>query len=809
MMARMSFARTCVVLLALVTSVSSGCAEDAPNPRPNEAVIARFTLPADGSTPRFLEVPFPADVYLRDGRVMETIPGFSDVITANDTYIGHELAQMDGFSRTTHAFFRIDDLGAPKDQDGDVAPADVDPGSLPARETDCTSDSSAVFLIDMAATDPSKARVPCRAEYHDDRRFGSTTRPLLAVGPARGIVLEEAHAYAAIVTSRVKTTKGKAIQASEAFETVKGFWRERVDAATRLLGGALAGASIVAIAPYTTHTRTREIYELRDALEKEPTPALAWDSASMAPMGAARFAKAPLPGFTATLDEWLGVVASKDKLTDGSDDPSNELPVRAHDKIASIGTAVFEANYYLRELGTYTTVDHATFNRDATGRIIASATRPKQKIWVTIAVPDAPMPASGYPALVVQHGMGSSRAYLLDVVNEIAKAGFVAVAVDSLTFGARAYDPEARKDVTTAYQGPMGATYKGPDGLSDAPPTVPLDLFGQLANLGAFRDQLRQAAIDTAQLVRVLRGGPDLSPLRVSATVPKIDPDRIGYFGESLGSVEGEVACAIEPGVKAWFFSVGGGGIILEAAAHAPGLGAYVGPFAGIEWHFLRDRFTASHLVVNLIQTILEPADALAYAPNLVRAPRPVAGRSASPRNVALLEVIWDELVANESGEAFARAVGMGLAAPNVGSNAGTIDLVDERKNTGRVPFVTVMPDATGAVHDTPFPGITAVVIQASPAGHGYDVVRKQAKRSYEIPYLRNDGPTPFVSLGDKAFWVRNPNLPLMETVRRWFTTAFAGSAPSAFVLAPPARDFDDDGFLDAADKAPNDPSIH
>ena len=99
--------------------------------------------------------------------------------------------------------------------------------------------------------------------------------------------------------------------------------------------------------------------------------------------------------------------------------------------------------------------------------------------------------------------------------------------------------------------------------------------------------------------------------------------------------------------------------------------------------------------------------------------------------------------------------------------------------------------------------------MEASPAGHGYDVVRKQAKRSYEIPYLRNDGPTPFVSLGDKAFWVRNPNLPLMETVRRWFTTAFAGSAPSAFVLAPPARDFDDDGFLDAADKAPNDPSVH
>src|SRR6185436_17250640 len=285
-----------------------------------------------------------------------------------------------------------------------------------------------------------------------------------------------------------------------------------------------------------------------------------------------------------------------------------------------------------------------------------------QKIWVTVAVPDAPMPAAGYPAIIVQHGMGSSRAYLLDVVNEIAKAGFVAVAVDSLTFGARAYDADARRDVRSSFEGAPGATYAGPDGLSDSPPTVPLDLFGQLANLGAFRDQLRQAAIDTAELVRLVRSDPDLSPLAVSGTIPRIDPDRVGYLGESLGSVEGEVACAIEPNLKAWFFSVGGGGIILEASAHAPGLGAYIGTFAGLEWHFLRDRFTSSHLLVNLIQTILEPADPLTYAPDLVKAPRRMAGRPPAPRNVALLEVLWDELVANESAETFARAADMPLA---------------------------------------------------------------------------------------------------------------------------------------------------
>jgi hypothetical protein len=117
------------------------------------------------------------------------------------------------------------------------------------------------------------------------------------------------------------------------------------------------------------------------------------------------------------------------------------------------------------------------------------------------------------------------------------------------------------------------------------------------------------------------------------------------------------------------------------------------------------------------------------------------------------------------------------------------------------------MPDIAGAIHDTPNQGMTAVVIQASPAGHGYDIVRKQAKRSYAIPYLRLDEGAPFVSLTDKAFWVRNPNLALTETIRRWFGTAFATGVPSAFVLAPPVRDFDDDGVTDDKDPAPNDPT--
>ena len=120
------------------------------------------------------------------------------------------------------------------------------------------------------------------------------------------------------------------------------------------VGGALAAdkAEIVALTPYTTQKVTQELFAVRDALEGAPAPVLAWDAQTVLPMTNAKFAAKSggvLPaGFTSSLDDWLGVVAAGAKLPDGSDDPDESLPVRAHDKLAAVGTAVFAAPNYLR-----------------------------------------------------------------------------------------------------------------------------------------------------------------------------------------------------------------------------------------------------------------------------------------------------------------------------------------------------------------------------------------------------------------------------------------------------------------------------
>lgn len=789
-------------------------------------VVARFDLTSD-ALPAMLDVPYPTDVYLdATGHVMNPLPGFDAIITQNGDLIERELAEMDGFSRITHAFFRVDDLALPKGDDGSVQSANIDPASLPFDEAACVSDGSSVFLLDLQSTDAAAARVPCRAYFQDDRDIGSEAPPVVTVGPARGIVLEEGHRYAAVMTSRVRDRAGRPVRSSPSFAALQAksapsatekLYQDALGAATPLLAGAFAdGTTIVAIAPFTTHTRARELFQARATLETIPRPSLSFAAQDMAPMGATRFAKlvsGSLPaGFTASLDDWLGIVDPKNHLPEGFDDWDNQLPVRGHDKIAAFGTGVFAAaNFLQTPPGGFDTPAQDHFARDENGNIVQNAAAPTYPIWVSIAVPDAPMPVGGYPTVIVQHGLGASREYLVDVANLFCAQGYLVVGIDSITFGARATEPQFQVDQTTDYVKAPGAKYDGPDAIADNTPqgrNPPTDLFGNFQNLGAFRDQLREAALDTAQLYRVIASDPDLSPLTTDRGTPHIAATHIAYVGESLGSIEGEVAAALEPRIEPWIFSVGGGGFISEAAVHGPGIGALLGAAAGLYFHFLHDRLTEFHPLVNLVQTIVESADPLLYARDLVRAPPSVAGLPPKAHSVMLLECLYDELVANEAGEAWARETGLFLASPNVGSNADVTDLKSPSSGRWHVALPVASPDATGAIHDVPQAGLTGVVVQQDPCDHGSDWVSSKGSHDYAIPYVRYDAPVLYTRL-DASFDIANPYRGAGMQFVRFISDVFAGKVPAVVVQTAPVRDFDGDGVTDDVDLAPSDPTVH
>jgi hypothetical protein len=760
---------------------------------PADAAVAlgptpRFQL-AGTTPPSFLDVPFPSDAYVSNGVVMNPIPGLENLVPRNSQYIAHALGAMNGFSRVALSLFAIDDTSVP--EDGGAVSAIIDPATLPVAETDCASPTSSVFLLDLApgAYPPF---LPCRTEFHDDQPASATT-PVIAAGPARGYVLQEDHEYAVVLTSRIKDTKGRALLPSADMQAVASgaasatgaigtLYTQAYTRAAAILTSSLAtdGASIVAIAPYTTMKKTEELFTLRAALEAAPVPTLAWDATTMAPMGATKFAKvAPdggtLPaGFTASTDAWLGVATQK--LPDGTDDPDVNLPVRAHDQLAAVGTAVFSATSYLQvKPNSYDDVAHATFLYDDAGAPVAQT---PVKIWVTFGIPTSPMPANGYPTVILQHGLSGSREWIMGLANVFATEGWMVVGIDSVTFGARAPEPSLQVDSANEF----GGSYTGPDGFADVE-NGSTDFFGSLLNVLAIGDQFRQAGFDTAQLVKLLRSQPDLSALATgSGTPPVIDKNNIAYFGDSLGAMEGTIASALEPRVKGWFLNVNGGSIFHELAAHSPNISKSLGEAAAINFGITSERFSWSDPLVALLQQTVEPGDPISYAGYLSFNPQPIAGVTPQPRNIIQTEALWDEVVTDEANEALARAAGWGLAVPNVGSNADLLDAAAPDANPRATPLANINPDDAGNIHDTPVSGATAVVVQCSPCSHGSDAVDSIGEDDYALPYA-----PPFVPLTTPLTFTEDYRS-VQTLAVHLFTDAFAGTVPKVKGFTPPVR---------------------
>jgi len=802
----------------------------APAARP----AARFVLAGDAPPP-FLDVPFPSDAYLVGGKIVDPIPGIEALAPQNAELAMRELAQLNGFGRATFASFYVDDPRRPTDGAGIPGFADIDRATLPANEAACVADTSSVFVIDLAA-DAATARVRCRATVHDDYD-SSGARPTVVIGPGLGVLLEEGHRYAAVMTSRVKDKGGAAIGASADFEAIRSgkragaigaMYGDALDRATSLLAGALAadGAKIVAIAPYTTMSTTAEIFALRESLDAAPAPKLAWDAQSLAPMGAVKFA-APvnglLPaGFTASLDDWLGVAPQKA----GADDPDYlATGVLPHDQIAAIGTARYMTpSFLLSKPGGYAAPGHATFARSG-GKIVPSPDRPEVPVWVSFAVPKTPMPASGFPCVIVAHGNPGSRAEMfMFLANVLAARGFIVAAIDALTNGARAPEPEYQVDTLSDWEAAPGAKYKGPDGFSDGidankkpapfyPPNGQydgsrnpgLDFNGQGQSVGAIRDQALQQAIDISSLARVLASDPDLSPLQTGATAPKIDPTKIAYVGGSMGAVTGGVTAAIEPLVRTWVLNVMGAQSVVHGS-NAPTTYVQVklaGLLVGIKGQSLDE----THPIMAPLQTAIDPADPLMFAPYLVKSPGTVKGQKLLPRNVLAIEVLFDETLPNDGTESWARAAGIGLAAPNVGPNAGVhaLDVFrDPTKVVDRIPLPDVMPDAQMLIHDTPIAGVTAVMVQTSPATHYRNLEDSKGQRTFAAPF--NVASPPLAT--SKQYWVRHSFVEQWAMVARFVADSFAGGAPNVTGFKPPVRDLDDDGTPDATDPDPNDPTV-
>ena len=173
-------------------------------------------------------------------------------------------------------------------------------------------------------------------------------------------------------------------------------------------------------------------------------------------------------------------------------------------------------------------------------------------------------PESGWPVVILQHGITSKKEDMLAITGALSVAGFATVAIDHPLHGSRGFNIDGT--IVNASNGFGGST---------------TDYFN-LSSLLTARDNLRQSIVDTMGLRLGLNAVVDTTGGDID-----LDPTKVSFVGQSLGSISGIATVAVSNdtlgGALSAFdgmydfetaaFSVPGGGIagfLIESPSFAP-----------------------------------------------------------------------------------------------------------------------------------------------------------------------------------------------------------------------------------------------
>jgi hypothetical protein len=350
-----------------------------------------------------------------------------------------------------------------------------------------------------------------------------------------------------------------------------------------------------------------------------------------------------------------------------------------------------------------------TFNLldPATGAFQPTGTTTDETINVLIARPAATnvptcsgalagfAPLTCSPLVVFRHGLGSGRAAMLAVADTFNARGFTVAAIDAAKHGDRSFCTSGQTQITVGGNtlnqcagggactallpagaqgdanvigtcGTAGFNYL-PVSIACLNPATGCNWTGTAgipavssnylvtANFFRTRDTLRQDMIDQSQLVRAVAFAPTGPPPtghnlfdHMAASGVIIDPTKIYFVGQSLGSIQGSADVAVNPRISTAVLNVGGGTVV-DVFTTSPAFAtttntllASLGIQPGANSAYLQ------FLVV--AKTILDPADPVNFAghltantlPNLLANPNGTVAQSAKAvlRQVAFCDQV-------------------------------------------------------------------------------------------------------------------------------------------------------------------------
>jgi hypothetical protein len=309
---------------------------------------------------------------------------------------------------------------------------------------------------------------------------------------------------------------------------------------TTALGGEAAATT------FTTMTATDPLQRMRAQLDDGS----AYDAAGIAPVGRGIALDGAFPAPAV-----LGMERQND--VGGGKFAAEQIINTAVDNAGTYAFGSFESPSWLD--GDRTIPQVATKS--------APQVRGKERVGVALILPAGQKPEGGWPVAIHGPGVTRSKYDIFLAADYNARKGFATIAIDPV---GHAFGPNGKLVLSTATgpaEVPMHGRAKADpenDGIDSEELQAPLSPHPKATI--AFRDGLRQTALDNMALVRAIQRGVDVD----GDGAADLAKDKITYYAVSLGGIYGTMFMGAEPNVLVGAASVPGGPI-LEIARLAPG----------------------------------------------------------------------------------------------------------------------------------------------------------------------------------------------------------------------------------------------
>jgi predicted esterase len=537
----------------------------------DEGVLrAYFEVPRGGNALKdFYRLPWPNDIRLNGGKVdLSGHPNpalalpveLRDVVTS---YLDAIEADVGGFGVNTAAFLRLSRL--------------IDYTTVTVSAQGNKGPTVQFYNID-----------PKSAQYGNPvglSMFASSNRGKyicdnwISVKPTLGRPLEAGTTYAVMLRGGIKDKNGTPVVQDDDFKLVlaeseptdselKTAWLAYAPLRAYLKDKQIEGSTVLSAAVFSTMTPRTKMAKFRSVVRARPDPS------------------------AVSLVHCDG--AKKSPCEDGKDTSRacGATPSGAFDELHGVyKTPVFQAGTkpYLAP------ADGGSINYDAEGKPIVAG---QDDACFALTLPKAPMPPSGWPVLIYAHGTGGNFRSFVENGTAATMAG--------IKRGPAALAQMAVIGIDGGMHGPRRGSELSPD-----------ELFFNLRNPRAARDNVYQAAADKFQLVRLVETLDLDTGSSPTGNAVTFDKSKIYFLGHSQGTVEGIPFAAYEQKVQGLVLS-GAGGNLVESVLNK------TKPYniaAAIQLFFADGRVTNMHPLLNLLQLFFEEVDALNYAQALYAVP--------------------------------------------------------------------------------------------------------------------------------------------------------------------------------------------